>query len=95
MPPKYRNRDTERFADGQRVRRLQGVPQRRAYVALDRLDAATRLFDLRTAPGNRVEALRGDRAGQYCIHINDQWRVCFEWSEEQGEGVNIEITDYP
>ena len=94
MRPKYRDRDTERFADGQRVRRLQGVPQRRAYIALDRLDAATQLFDLRTPPGNRFEALRGARAGQYSIRINDRWRVCLEWSDERGEAVNIGITDY-
>lgn len=94
MPPKYRDRDSERFADGQHVRRLQGVPQRRAYVALDRLDAAAQLFDLRSPPGNRFEALRGDRAGQFSIRINEQWRVCFEWSDERGEAVNIEITDY-
>lgn len=94
MRPKYRNRDTERFADGQHVRRLQGVPRQRAYVALDRLEAATQLYDLRTPPGNRFEALKGDRAGQYSIRINDQWRVCFEWAEERSEAVNIEITDY-
>lgn len=94
MSPKFRDRDTERFADGQHVRRLQGVPQRRAFVALDRLDAATKLFDLRAAPGNRFEALKGDRAGQYSIRINDQWHVCFEWSDDRGEAVNIEITDY-
>lgn len=92
--PKYRNRDTERFAHGEHVRRLQGVPRRRGYIALDRLDAATQLYDLRNPPGNRFEALRGDRQGQYSIRINDQWRVCFEWSDEQGEAVNIEITDY-
>ena len=94
MRPKYRDRDTERFADGRHVRRLQSVPQRRAFVALDRLGAATQLFDLRMPPGNRFEALKGDRAGQYSIRINDQWRVCFEWSDERGEAFNIEITDY-
>lgn len=94
MPPKYRNRDTEQLANGEHVRRLQGVPRNRAYIALDRLDAANQLFDLRNPPGNRFEALRGDRQGQYSIRINDQWRVCFEWSDEQGEAVNIEITDY-
>ena len=94
MPPKYRNRDTAQFANGEHVRRLQGVPRKRAYIALDRLDAATQLFDLKSPPGNRFEALRGDRQGQYSIRINDQWRVCFEWSDDQGEAVNIEITDY-
>lgn len=93
MPPRYRTRDAERFANGEHVRRLQGVPRNRAYIALDRLDAATHLFDLRNPPGNRFEPLRGDRQGQYSIRINDQWRVCFEWSDEHGP-YNIEITDY-
>lgn len=92
--PKYRNRDTERFADGQHVKRLQGIPQKRAYIALDRLDAAVKLYDLRNPPGNRFEALQGDRRGQYSISINMQWRVCFEWDEDQQAAVNIEITDY-
>ena len=91
---RYRNRATEAFAKGEHVRSLQGVPRKRAYVALDRLDAAVRLVDLRVPPGNRFEALRGDRAGQYSIRINDQWRVCFEWSTERQEPFNIEIVDY-
>lgn len=94
MPQKYRNRDTERFASGDRVRRFQDVPRNRAYIALDRLDAATQLYDLSNPPGNRFDALRGNHQGQYSIRIKDQWRVCFEWSEEHGEAVNIEITDY-
>jgi toxin HigB-1 len=94
MPPTYRDRDTERFANGEHVRKLQGVPRQRAYIALDRLDAAAKLYDLRTPPGNRFEALRGDREGQYSIRINSQWRVCFTWSDERQEAVNIEITDY-
>lgn len=75
------------------MRRLEGVPRQRAYIAMDRLDAANKLFDLRNPPGNRFEALKGDRAGQFSILINDQWRVCFEWFDGQ-EPVNIEIVDY-
>lgn len=92
--PKYRNRETEEFANGIHVRRWQGVPRRRGYIALDRLEAADQLADLRSPPGNRFEALKGDRAGQYSIRINDQWRICFEWSDERAEPFNIEITDY-
>lgn len=92
--PRYRDRATEQFADGLHVRALHGVPRRRAYVALDRLDAATQLMDLRSPAGNRFEALRGDRAGQYSIRINDRWRVCFEWSDENQAAYNIEIVDY-
>lgn len=91
---KYRDRDTEAFAHGDHVRKLQGVPQRRAYIALDRLEAATQLHDLMFPPGNRFEHLKGDRAGQCSIRINDRWRVCFEWSDERGEAINIEIVDY-
>lgn len=92
--PLYRNRDTEDFANQQFVRRLQDVPRERGYAALARLYSATTLFDLRNPPGNRFEALRGDRTGQYSIRINQKWRVCFEWSEETRSAFNIEIVDY-
>ncbi|MBA3275723.1 MAG: type II toxin-antitoxin system RelE/ParE family toxin [Chloroflexia bacterium] len=94
MPPKFRDRDTEQFADGEHVRRLAGVPRRRSNIALDRIDQATRLIDLRDLPGNHFEKLSGDRAGQYSIWINDQWRVCFEWPGGSREPFNIEIVDY-
>jgi proteic killer suppression protein len=76
------------------VRRFEGVPLKAAVKALDRLDAATQLFDLRVPRSNNFEALKGDRMGQYSIRINDQWRVCFEWSDEAKEPFNIEIVDY-
>ena len=56
------------------------------------LDAATRLDDLRSPPGNRLEALKGDRRGQHSIRINQQWRICFRWTSEGPEAV--EIVDY-
>jgi proteic killer suppression protein len=59
---------------------------------LDHLHAATSLADLRAVPGNRLEALAGDRAGQYSIRINDQWRICFEW--KNNEAFAVEIVDY-
>lgn len=59
---------------------------------LRQLDIANRLNDLRVPPGNRLEALKGNRAGQYSIRINDQWRVCFRWTEAGAE--NVEIVDY-
>jgi toxin HigB-1 len=62
-----------------------------ALRKLDMLSAATRLSDLRAPPGNRLEALRGDRRGQHSIRINDQWRICFVWDD----GVElVEIVDY-
>jgi toxin HigB-1 len=59
---------------------------------LDMLDAATKLSDLRSPPGNQLEALRGDRAGQYSIRVNRQWRVCFRWTPNGPE--SVEIVDY-
>jgi toxin HigB-1 len=56
------------------------------------LELAVRLGDLRVPPGNRLEALKGDRAGQYSIRVNDQWRVCFRWTE--GGAEDVEIVDY-
>ncbi len=90
---KFWDDDTEKFANGEHTRKLSGVP-RTGLVRLERLYAATDLLDLRVPPGNRFEALHGDRAGQYSIRINDQWRICFNWSEERREAYNIEIVDY-
>jgi proteic killer suppression protein len=59
---------------------------------LDQLNAVTRLLDLRLPPGNQLEALKGDRKGQHSIRINDQFRVCFRWTEAGPE--NVEVTDY-
>ena len=56
------------------------------------LDAATRLEDIGTIPGNRLKVLRGNRAGQYSIRINKQWRICFRWHE--GNAYDVEVTDY-
>jgi toxin HigB-1 len=74
------------------VRRWSPELQRAALRKLLILDAADELIDLRVPPGNRLEKLSGDRAGQYCIRINDQWRVCFEWRD--GDAYEVEIVDY-
>ena len=63
-----------------------------AVRKLEQLDSAEMIDDLRVPPGNRLEALKGDRLGQYSIRINDQWRICFEWDD--GEACNVEIVDY-
>ncbi len=68
--------------------------ERAAQLKLDRLEAATMLKDLAALPGNRFEALLGDRKGQFSIRINDQWRICFEWSEKAKGAENVEIVDY-
>jgi proteic killer suppression protein len=89
----YRDKRTRDFAAGKRVKAFSGV-QKAAQLKLDRLDAATSLKDLAALPGNRFEALSGDRKGQYSIRINDQWRICFEWPEGAKGPVNVEIVDY-
>jgi proteic killer suppression protein len=63
-----------------------------ALRKLDMVDAATKVEDLRSPPGNRLEALKGDRKGQWSIRINQQWRICFRWTKEGP--VNVEIVDY-
>jgi proteic killer suppression protein len=83
--------ETEALARGERVRRFVNI----ASVArrkLRQLEISARLDDLRVPPGNRLEALKGDRAGQYSIRINDQWRLCFRWTAAGAE--DVEIVDY-
>ena len=89
----YRDKRTRDFAAGQRVKAFSGI-DRAAQLKLDRLDAALSLKDLAALPGNRFEALLGDRKGQYSIRINDQWRICFEWPDGSTGSVNVEIVDY-
>jgi proteic killer suppression protein len=88
----FRDKRTREFAAGKRVKAFEGIA-RKAEMRLDRLDAATSLLDL-DVPGNRLEALKGDRKGQYSIRINDQWRICFEWPKNSAGPVNVEIVDY-
>ena len=83
--------DTEALFHRQRVRRFVNI-ERVARRKLEQLNQAGRLEDLRIPPGNRLEALREDRGGQYSIRINGQFRICFRWSEEGPE--DVEIVDY-
>jgi toxin HigB-1 len=87
-----RDRDTERLANRERVKKWSPQLQKAALRKLRMLDAATELGDLRVPPGNRLERLKGDRAGQHSIRINDQWRICFHWSG--GDAHDAEIVDY-
>lgn len=89
----YRDKRTRDFAAGKRVKAFSGF-ERSARLKLDRLEAATSIRDLAALPGNRLEALAGDRKGEYGIRINDQWRVCFEWADEAVGPSNVEIVDY-
>jgi len=85
----FHDRDTERLFDRRPTRRFGSDVQKIALRKLRMLDAAVKLEDLRVPPGNRLERLRGDRAGQYSIRINDQWRICFQWSGGDAHGVEI------
>ena len=89
----YRDARTADVATGKRVRAFSGIA-RSARLKLDRVEAAIALTDLSALPGNRFEALKGDRKGQYSIRINDQWRICFEWPEKSPGPTNVEIVDY-
>ena len=86
----FRCTETQSLFNGARVRRFVNI-EAVARRKLEMVAAAKKLEDLRCPPGNRLEALKGDRAGQHCIRVNDQFRVCFCWNDG---AVNIEIVDY-
>ena len=88
----YRNPDTKAVANRERSRKLPTDIQRRAQAKLMILNNVNDLSDLRALPGNRLEALSGNRRGQHSIRINDQWRICFTWY--QGNAYRVEIADY-
>ena len=89
---RFRHDAARQIFEGHTVRRLPPDIQRRARMRLQRVVAATTLSDLRVPPSHRLEALRGDRAGQHSIRINDQWRVCFIWTDQGA--MEIEVVDY-
>ncbi|MFT5396719.1 MAG: proteic killer suppression protein [Gammaproteobacteria bacterium] len=91
MIKSYRDKRTKAFANGEHVKAFQGF-KKQAEKRLEILDAADSLNDLAALPSNRFEQLTGDRKGQYSISINKQYRICFTWSSDGPE--NIEITDY-
>ena len=92
MISSFRDKGTEDVFSRRFVQRLPIGIQRSAQRKLAILDAAEVLEDLRIPPGNRLEKLVGDRAGQYSIRINDQWRICFRWN--RGDAFDVEIADY-
>ena len=87
----FRDRDSEALFNDVAVRRLQAV-ERQARRKLLYLHRVRTLEDLNAPPGNRLEALKGERRGQYSIRINDQWRICFGWTGDHA--VDVEIVDY-
>ena len=91
MIQSFRSKETERLHLRQRVKRFRAI-ERVAQRKLAQLNAAADLRDLAAPPGNRLEALHGNRRGQHSIRINDQWRICFVWRE--GSVYDVEIVDY-
>ena len=89
----YRDRDTQHLATGGRIRGWEPL-RRQAEKRLRILDAATSLGDLSALRSNRLEALKGNRKGQYSIRINDQWRICFKWPKHEPGPSGVEIVDY-
>ena len=87
----FRCKDTERLFQRESVRRFKAI-ESAARRKLDMLEAAHALRDLSVPPGNRLEALKGERRGQHSIRVNDQWRVCFVWKD--GGAEQVEIVDY-
>ncbi len=88
----FRDKQTEMLFHREQARKLPSDIQRIALRKLAYLNQAKTLRDLRAPPGNKLEALKGDRAGQHSIRINDQWRICFRW--KNADAHDVEITDY-
>jgi proteic killer suppression protein len=88
----FADRDTERLFQREPVRRFPPDLRRIMLRKLVIVDAAESLEDLRSPPGNRLEKLRGNREGQHSIRVNDQWRICFTWTD--GNAHDVEIVDY-
>lgn len=87
----FRCAETEQLSLGHRSRRFAHI-ETLARRKIRMIQVATKLDDLKSPPGNHLEALAGDRKGQHSVRINDQWRVCFEWRD--GDAYNVEIVDY-
>ncbi len=88
----FRDKQTENIFRRKRVKGFPQDVQRASLRKLLILDAAESLDDLRVPPGNRLEQLKGNRKGQCSLRVNEQWRVCFAWSD--GDAYDVEITDY-
>ena len=88
-----RDKRTSEFVAGKMVKAFSSF-ERAAQMKIDRMQAATSVNDLAALPGNRFEALKGDRKGQYSIRINDQWRICFKWPDRSPGPIDVEIVDY-
>ena len=91
MIKSFKCRDTEKLFNDFDVRKFRGI-NRAARMKLEMLNAAVSLNSLRVPPGNKLEQLQGDRKGQHSLRINNQWRICFVWEDEDAK--EVEIVDY-
>ena len=91
MIKSFKCKDTENLFNDREVKRFRSI-SRKARIKLEMLNATVSLVSLKVPPGNRLEALKGDRKGQYSIRIDSQWRICFKW--EEGNTYDVEIVDY-
>ncbi|MFA6009815.1 MAG: type II toxin-antitoxin system RelE/ParE family toxin [Desulfobacteraceae bacterium] len=91
MIKSFKCKDTRALSEGRNVKRFTNIAKV-ARRKIRQLEIASRLDDLRVPPGNRFEALKDDRVGQYSIRINDQWRLCFQWTDAGAD--HVEIVDY-
>ena len=88
----FKDKETDKISKRERSSRLPEVLQRVALIKLRMLNRATNLNDLRVPPANRLEKLKGDRSGQHSMRINDRWRICFQWHDN--DAFQVEIVDY-
>ena len=88
----FKDKELARLIEGERIKSLPADIQKRAFTKLLMLNAANSITDLRVPPSNHLEALSGDRKGQYSIRINDKYRVCFKWQDN--DAFDVEIVDY-
>lgn len=94
MIKNFADRETQRLFEGAKSKAVPGDVRERAETKLEILQAAKGLEDLKIPPGNRLEALGGDRRSQYSIRINRQYRLCFRFDEDAGDAYEVEIVDY-
>lgn len=94
MIKSFANKETELIYDQKKSMRLPQEIQKTALRKLQYIDNAKALNDLRSPPGNHLEVLQGNREGQHSIRINDQWRICFVWDENEASAYSVEIVDY-
>jgi toxin HigB-1 len=92
MIKSFRDKETEKIFNRYFSKKFPSDIQHQARRKLLMVDAASEIIALRIPPGNRLEALKGDRKGQHSIRINEQWRICFKW--KSGDAFDVEITDY-